>query len=84
MYEKLLFNSLSEREREVFYLVAKGYTNKEIAEECFISLETVKSHIQMVFKKLHLHHRTQVAIYAFVNKIIEWDKQEGRLLCQKR
>ncbi len=55
---------LSPREEEVLQLVAKGSTNKEIADNLFISENTVKTHMQSIMEKLHLANRSQAAAYA--------------------
>jgi NarL family two-component system response regulator LiaR len=55
---------LTEREREVLYLIAEGLSNLEIAEKIFISEKTVKTHVSNILGKLHLEDRTQAAIYA--------------------
>ncbi len=56
--------ALTEREREVVRLVAKGCSNHEIAEQLVISNKTVKTHIGNILNKLNLQDRTQLAIYA--------------------
>jgi len=55
---------LTEREVEVLRLVARGQTNREIAEALFISERTVGNHIGNILGKLHLANRTQAALYA--------------------
>jgi NarL family two-component system response regulator LiaR len=60
---------LTDREREVICLVALGRSNREIAQELFISEKTVKTHISNILSKLNLEHRTQLAIYAIKNKL---------------
>ncbi len=55
---------LSPREDEVLRLVAKGATNKQIAEALFISENTVKTHLRNIMEKLHLANRSQAAAYA--------------------
>jgi DNA-binding NarL/FixJ family response regulator len=57
-------NQLSDREREVLILVARGLTNQQIARELFLSVSTVKAHIQGVFQKLNLPNRTEAAVFA--------------------
>ncbi|NOS55707.1 MAG: response regulator transcription factor [Cyclobacteriaceae bacterium] len=57
---------LSERELEVLRLVAKGNTYLMIAEQLFISLETVKKHLSNIFKKLHVKNKIEA-----INKIKE-------------
>jgi len=64
-------DGLTAREREVIQLVALGRSNREIAQELFISEKTVKTHIGNLMGKLNLEHRTQLAIYAIKNKLIE-------------
>jgi NarL family two-component system response regulator LiaR len=50
---------LSKREMEILSLLAQGYSNQEIAEKLFVSLSTVKTHVQNLFEKLDVKRRTQ-------------------------
>jgi NarL family two-component system response regulator LiaR len=61
------------KKREVICLVALGRSNRELAKELFISEKTVKTHISNILSKLNLEHRTQLAIYAIKNKLVETD-----------
>ena len=61
---------LSPREKEVLQLVAKGATNREIADSLFISENTVKTHLQNIMEKLHLANRSQAAAYAIQKGLI--------------
>ncbi len=54
----------SSRELEVIRLIGKGASNREIAQQLFITESTVKSHITNIFNRLNLKNRAQVAIYA--------------------
>jgi len=63
-------NPLTAREVEVLSLIAKGYTNKDIANELFISEKTVKNHITNIFRKLEVRHRTEAVVHAMKAKII--------------
>lgn len=58
------FADLSEREREILALIGAGRSNTEIAEELFISMATVKTHIRHVFAKLELRDRAQAVVVA--------------------
>jgi DNA-binding NarL/FixJ family response regulator len=57
--------TLSEREREIFALVARGLTNQEIAHHLTLAEATVKSHVAAILRKLQLRDRVQVVIYAY-------------------
>jgi len=50
---------LSKRELEILKLLSQGHSNQEIAEKLFVSLSTVKSHLQNLFEKLDVKRRTQ-------------------------
>jgi DNA-binding NarL/FixJ family response regulator len=56
--------SLSEREREVVFLVAQGFRNKEMAAKLFVSEQTVKNHMHAIYEKLGLSDRLELAMYA--------------------
>lgn len=60
-----LHEQLTEREMEVLLLVAQGKTNQEIADELFIALKTVKTHVSNILSKLEVQDRTQAVVYAF-------------------
>ncbi|MFQ3854172.1 response regulator transcription factor [Staphylococcus sp. 2S1] len=63
-------NKLSKRESEVLAEMAKGKTNKEIAETLFVSEKTIKTHVSHIFNKLQVTDRTQATIYAMQNNLI--------------
>ncbi|MFN7251804.1 MAG: response regulator [Anaerobacillus sp.] len=69
MKEKPKHELLTRREREVLMLLGKGKSNKEISDELYIGIKTVKTHVSNILSKLELSDRTQVAIY--VNKYIK-------------
>jgi len=64
------FDSLSEREREVFQLVAEGHTNKEIADLLSISLVTVETHRAHILQKLDVHNMAELVLYAVRRGVI--------------
>ena len=62
---------LTGRELDVVRLVAQGCSNHEIAQALVISPKTVKTHISNILAKLHLEDRTQLAIYAIKNGLVD-------------
>lgn len=58
-------SGLTEREREVLLLVARGRSNQEIADDLYISPHTAKTHVNRVMTKLHAHDRAQLVIVAY-------------------
>lgn len=61
---------LTPRELEVLRLIARGKSNKEIADTLIVSEKTVKTHVSNILSKLHLADRTQAAIYALRKRIV--------------
>ena len=68
--EKRPEDTLSEREREIVHCVVCGLSNKQIAEQLFISLNTVLTHRKNIARKLNIHSVAGLTIYAIVNKIV--------------
>ena len=66
-----LFTDLTEREMEVLKLIAGGYSNQKIADRLVISVGTVKGHVSNILGKLHLADRTQAAVYAWKEGLIQ-------------
>lgn len=62
---------LSDREYEILQLLAKGYSNAEIAQRIFLSLSTIKTHISNLYFKMDVKSRTQAITKARLLKIIE-------------
>ena len=58
------FTHLTSRERDVFYLLAQGFTNAEIAQQLFISRRTAETHRSQIMRKLGLHHMVELVFYA--------------------
>ncbi len=61
---------LTEREREVLALVARGYTNKQIADKLFVSEKTARNHVSHILEKLGLSRRSEAAAFAVENKLV--------------
>jgi DNA-binding NarL/FixJ family response regulator len=57
--------TLTEREREVLLLVARGWSNAELAEHLCVSPATVKTHVSRILGKLDLHDRAQLVVFAY-------------------
>lgn len=62
---------LSEREIEVLILIAQGLSNQSIAENLTVSVATVRFHVTNILTKLHLENRTQAALYAVREGLID-------------
>lgn len=58
------YEPLSERETEVLQLLARGHTNKDIAQALFLSVRTVEAHLRSIFAKLGVGSRTEAALWA--------------------
>jgi len=69
--EKNLLEELTKRELDVLKEIAKGKSNKEIAASLFITEKTVKTHVSNLLAKLELADRTQAALYAVKNKLVD-------------
>jgi NarL family two-component system response regulator LiaR len=63
-------DQLTPREMEVLRLIAKGKSNKEIADTLIVSEKTIKTHVSNILSKLHLADRTQAAIYALRQRLV--------------
>lgn len=69
--EKNAKEELTNRELDVLKEIAKGKSNKEIASSLFITEKTVKTHVSNLLAKLELTDRTQAALYAVKNKVVD-------------
>ena len=66
-----LVEPLSERELEVLRLIASGVSNRDIARKLFVSLATVKTHINNIYRKLQVRTRTQAVARARELKLLQ-------------
>jgi|SRR5262245_24203386 two-component system NarL family response regulator len=69
--ERMVVPRLTDRELQVLKLVARGLSNREVAEELFISENTVKNHVRNILEKLHLHSRMEAVVYAVREKLLD-------------
>jgi two-component system response regulator NreC len=71
--EQAKYEILTEREKEVLILIAKGFSNKEIAEKLTVSVKTVESHKAHIMEKLHLKTRPDLVRYAIKKGYLDFD-----------
>ena len=69
--KKASADDLSQREKEIVCCVVRGLSNKEIAEQLYISVHTVITHRRNIARKLQIHSPTLLTIYAIVNKLVD-------------
>jgi two-component system response regulator NreC len=67
------YDTLSEREKEILALIAKGFSNKEIAEQLIISVKTVESHKSNVMEKLGLKTRPELVKFAVKKGLLNFE-----------
>ncbi|MED4202436.1 response regulator transcription factor [Neobacillus mesonae] len=67
--EHLPHEDLTSREMEILLLMTEGKTNQDIADELYIALKTVKTHVSNILSKLNVQDRTQAVIYAFKHSL---------------
>lgn len=67
------YEKLSEREKEIFLLIAEGKTTREIGESLFISVKTVNTHKQNILEKLSLKSNTDIVKFALKNELINFE-----------
>jgi len=68
--EKNEFINLSEREREILRMLVKGKSYKAIASDCFISIDTVSTHVRHIYEKLHVHSKSEAVAKAIFQKLV--------------
>ena len=64
------FIDLSEREKEILTLLVKAKSYKTIASECFISIDTVGTHVRHIYEKLQVHSKSEAVVKAIHQKLI--------------
>jgi two-component system, NarL family, response regulator LiaR len=67
---ELLVSTLSRRERDILELITAGYSNQRIAEARFLSMHTVRTHIQSILVKLGVHSKLEAAIFAVQHRLV--------------
>jgi len=61
---------LTKREEEIVRLLALGWGLPSIAEELFISIKTARKHLEHIYWKLNIHHRTEAVAWAWMNGLV--------------
>lgn len=62
---------LAERDLEILQLVARGLSNREISDQLFLAEKTIRNRLSLIFKQLHLENRTQAALYALREGLVD-------------
>jgi DNA-binding NarL/FixJ family response regulator len=70
-------NDLTKQEGNVLALVAQGRRNADIAQELYLSVRTVETHLYNIFKKLRISSRTEAVIYAFESGLLSKPEFSG-------
>ncbi|HKO81375.1 MAG TPA: response regulator transcription factor [Chitinophagaceae bacterium] len=68
--EKIEFIDLTQREKEILGLLVKGNSYKAIASACFISIDTVSTHVRHIYEKLHVHSKSEAVAKAIFQKLV--------------
>lgn len=71
-------NTLTSREREIVVCVVKGMTNKQIADNLYLSTHTVITHRRNISKKLQIHSTSGLTVYAIMNKLVDLNDIENK------
>jgi two-component system NarL family response regulator len=68
---ELLVRTLSAREREILGYLSAGWSNRRIAESCFLSLNTVRTHVQNILVKLGVHSKLEAVAFALEHQVVK-------------
>jgi DNA-binding NarL/FixJ family response regulator len=68
---ELLVRTLSTREREILGYLSAGWSSRRIAEQCFLSLNTVRTHVQNILVKLGVHSKLEAVAFALEHRVVE-------------
>ncbi|MFC1892921.1 response regulator transcription factor, partial [Chloroflexota bacterium] len=68
------YGKLTEREMDFLKLMSRGLSNKEIADELFLSIRTVQGHLRHIFEKLGVSNRMEAVLYALKDGLVTLDE----------
>jgi DNA-binding NarL/FixJ family response regulator len=63
-------DDLTQRELDILSALSRGLTDREIAQQLYISVRTVQSHLAHIYEKLHVHSRTEAALFAVQHRLV--------------
>lgn len=64
------------REREITLHILSGKNKQEIADLLFLSVSTIKTYVESIYRKLGVHNKVSLILYVFKNKIVEFDEKD--------
>ncbi len=64
------------REREIILHILSGKNKQEIADLLFLSVSTIKTYVESIYRKLGVHNKVSLILYVFKNKIVEFDEKD--------
>ena len=68
--------NLTPREKEIILLILSGKNKREIAENLFLSISTIKTNVENIYKKFNVHNKAEFIIYLWKNDIVDIDENE--------
>lgn len=74
--KKSVFDDLSKRELQILFYISKGLSNKETADELYLSEKTVKNNLTKIFKKLEVKDRVHAAVFAVTQHLEDYMKDQ--------
>jgi NarL family two-component system response regulator LiaR len=74
---ELLVRTLSRRERDILELITAGYSNQRIAQLRFLSMHTVRTHIQSILVKLGVHSKLEAAVFAVQHRLVPLEEDRA-------
>lgn len=73
---KIVDNTITKREKEIILLLASGKTKIETAKELSLSISTIKTNVENIYRKLGVHNKAEMIFYLIKNNILILDKED--------